>query len=279
MAKTIPLPALQAAFGALVLALSGCSDVLGIESERTLDDRGNELTLPAEWSCLGEAVPAASSAAMLTQTLHFYDVTVSSMGQPISGLTVRACPRIDFDCATPISAAVTSNEGGIAAVSVPTGFNGYYEVSGRAGYQPYIVVESTIRENATTDVPVAPLQISAAYASAAGTTLDDQKGILLMTIRNCDDVAVPGVSFDVSSSGAVPAPSKLIYLVNSLPTGNAQATDSSGAAVIFNIAPGAINATAKASDGTFTIATRSGPIRAGWETQLHFYPDQLEKAP
>ena len=263
---------------AMLSALSGCSGVLGIESERTLSD-SSKVSLPDEWSCLDDPAPVASTAPMLTQKLHLYDVTASNMAKPIANLSARACPRIDFECATPMSDVATSDAGGIVSLSVPNGFNGYYEVYGLSTYQPYIVAANIVHADTSADVPVAPLAVSAAYAAAGGTKLDPTMGTLLMTVRNCDNGTAGGVSFDVNSSG-VSAGADLVYLVNSLPTAGAKETDTaSGAAVIFNLAPGAVNAEAKVSEGSFTIGSRAALMRAGWETQMAFYPDQLVVSP
>jgi hypothetical protein len=278
MDKATLTRAVNLIFGAALFApLAGCSGVLGIESDRTLED-DNQVTLAEQWRCLEDAAPAGSDASMVKQTLHFYDVTIPKMGKSVPGLSVRACPRIDFDCALPVSETVVSDAEGLAVVSVPSGFNGYYEAFGASSYQPYIIAEEEIHADSYADIPVASLAVAAAYAGAAGAKLEEGMGELLMTVRDCGGVPAAGTSFDVNARGASVEEDELIYLVNSLPTPGATETDVSGAAVIFNLAPGAVNATALLSDGGVEIASRSALIRGGWETQMRFYPAQLARS-
>ena len=275
MAQQIGLNGLRLALGVIgAVSLVGCSSVLGIDSERSLATDNNTGPLPAEWACLRDPVPAASKVPV-KQTFHFFDGSIANFPS-VAGLTVRACQRIDFDCANPVAPGVVTGEDGLAVVTVPSGFTGFFEAFGRDDYQSIIMVERVANSEIKAEVSVVTKAVSAAYAAAAGTMYQEGMGNMTLIVRDCEGKPGTGISFDLKSSSST---GSVVYLVNSLPTAGATATDASGVAVDFSLPPGALNASASASDGSFTVATRPGLARAGWLTQLSFYPDQLSLAP
>ncbi|HEX2672575.1 MAG TPA: hypothetical protein VHM25_16950 [Polyangiaceae bacterium] len=266
----------QFGLGVVVAAsLLGCTGVLGIDSERTL---ATSAPLPAEWSCLDDTPPAPWAAATLNQRFKIIDKTGAPAipSKPVAGLSVRACARIDFDCTSPVGPSVLTGTDGIASVSVPNGFSGYFEVTGRDEYQPLMILERPVTADALSEITVVNKKTFAAFAGAAGTTLHTDTGELALWSRNCNGVGASGLVFDIKSNGDVGG---VVYLANSLPTAEATQTDSSGVAEAFNVFPGTISATAKANDGSFEVANRSGVIRVGWQTQMNLYPDQLVLPP
>jgi hypothetical protein len=263
---------LQLVLGVLVAtSLVGCSAVLGIDSERTVL---KETPLPEQWACLKDPVPTASRTTF-TQTLHFTDGATSTFPS-IAGLSVRACQRIDFDCTTPLAPAVLTGADGRAVLTVPSGFSGYYEVAGRDDYQSVIMVERVATSDASYEYSLVTKAIAAAYAAAAGAMYLPGMGNMTLIARDCKGAPGVGIAFALNSSGT---PASIVYLANSLPTAGTTETDQTGVGVVFALTPGALNATAAASDGSFTLATRAGLVRSGWLTQLSFYPDQLSLTP
>jgi len=260
---------LQLALGVLLTAsLVGCTGVLGIDSERTLGV--NAAPLPEQWSCLKDPVPT-SSKTTFTQTLHFID-GASANFPSISGLSVRACQRIDFDCTSPLAPAVVTAADGVAVLTVPSGFAGYYEVTGRADYQSVIFVERIAVSDGAYEYSMVTKAVAAAYAAAADTMFQPGMANLTLVVRDCKGAPAAGIAFTLKSSGST---GSIVYLENSLPTAGTTQTDLTGVAASFALSPGALNGTAAAADGSFTVATRAALARAEWLTQISFYPDQL----
>jgi len=261
---------LQLALGALLATpLVGCTGVLGIDSERTLGV--NAAPLPEQWACLKDPIPATASKTTFTQTLHFFDGASANFSS-ISGLSVRACQKIDFDCANPLAPAVVTAADGVAVLTVPNGFAGYFEVTGRADFQSAIFVERVAVSDAAYEYSMVTKAVSAAYTAAAGTMFQPGMANMTLVVRDCKGAPGAGIAFTLKSSGAT---GSIVYLANSLPTAGTTETDQTGVGVDFALTPGALNGTAAAADGSFTVATRAGLTRADWLTQISFYPDQL----
>jgi hypothetical protein len=112
-----------------LLMLTACSEVLDIPDDPRLVDNDSE-----PWSCLGSPpdnnAPEGDMATVRVQACNFVS---SKCSQPMTGLTVKVCDRLDLSCATPRQ--TISDNNGALEFAVPTGgvlgvgFDGYLRIT------------------------------------------------------------------------------------------------------------------------------------------------------
>jgi hypothetical protein len=112
-----------------VLPLGACSEVLDIPGNpRVVGDDS------APWSCLAKPpenlAPETDSATVRVQACNFVS---SKCSQPMTGLTVKVCDKLDLTCASPRQ--TISDDNGALTFDVPTGgvlgvgFDGYLRIT------------------------------------------------------------------------------------------------------------------------------------------------------
>jgi hypothetical protein len=117
----------RALASAAVLSLAGCGELLDVPDDP-------RLLQSAPWDCLGKprgnVLPVTDSAIVRVQACNFVS---SKCSQPMTGLTVRMCDKLDLACANPIQTATDNN--GLLEFAVTTGgvlgvgFDGYLRIA------------------------------------------------------------------------------------------------------------------------------------------------------
>jgi hypothetical protein len=270
----------------LVVAFAGCQSVLGLEGERHLaDDAGTALTesettyaaeagADGDWTCLDTPIAAVTDATFGT-TLTLRDAAsidgqVRFSGTPVAGASVKACARLDLDCASPLG-ATTSDGPGDASLTVPRGYDGYYEAVG-AGFVPTLYATTRARADERFWVTLIKEEFIGLFTSIVGIEHDPATGMAVLLAEDCATRAASGVTFELSPVGGG---SKLVYLVNTLPSITATSTDATGGAVMFDAPPGVLVVTAKL--GGRTLRTMSTVIRSGWVTVIQVRADEATR--
>src|SRR5580692_4801915 len=129
---------------AMLGVIAGCSEILGIQSDRVLDagltDTASGLD-GGPWGCLGQPPPLFSPNAMTTVTVLAVDAlqpitsaedvdggsALDLIGYtPLPGLAVRACPSVTDLACTDGTATAQTDEAGTAMFALPQSWDGFY---------------------------------------------------------------------------------------------------------------------------------------------------------
>lgn len=281
-------------------ALSGCSSVLGIDSDRYLIDAASDAPSPrdaphdttldahtvrdagadayAPWACLATPPPTPPATATVVFVIGNPSAgTTAAMptGPPVAGVVVRACRALDFECSNPLTTSAPTNDAGEATVILPGGFDGYFEVPDAAGFEPSIYWHEPVQASQSYEQTVLPPNVVALAASVVDVTLTPEAGIVVPTVLDCKSNAAAGVHFQV---GGLVDGGQFFYLSDSVPSKTATATDPTGGGLLFNAPPGTITISATTPTGQL-IASGTTQVRAGWLTFLELRPSQAMLQP
>jgi len=264
---------------------AGCSTVLGIDSNRHLAstaDAGEDAGLDAGlggWWCENNPVPDAAAGPIQVE-LFVNDVSTASSqnsfaGNPVPGASVLVCSTLDLDCSKPIGPSFTSDEAGVALVSVPSGFSGYYELMA-SGFTSAIASHTPQLGNELLQQGMVDVSLLAAGGGLAGVTADPNLPTAIVSVLDCNESPAPNMVFVIGAPGAT---EKLVYLANSLPSASATQTDSTGSAIIYNVPPGTLRITASFAADNRTFRSISTLARTGWVTFVQIRLDQSAREP
>ena len=280
----------------LICGIAGCATVLGVDADRHLvadpdggrtpttddaaEDAGSFPGVPPIWECLNGASPPTPSGNVEVEFFFNNSSGNSSsgnedVGTPVPGADVHACNLLDVGCAYPFSDVVT-NDGGVALLTVPAGFTGYYEMQA-ANFTPTILSRTKQYTSEYQAQGVADLTLLSAGAGFAGVTQDPNLTIAIVTVFDCATNPAANITFAVPKAGPG---EQVVYLLSNLPTQSATSTDIvSGSALIFNVPAGTLTVTAFFAATNEPIRTVSAIAREGWVTYVDIRPDQATHPP
>lgn len=147
--------------------------------------------------------------------------------QPFS---IKACEQLDLTCSSPVFGPIDVKVGEPQDFIVPTGFNGYFEITnpdtlGGLMYLGRPVIEDTVGWNITMPTPNLVAQLSL----VTGEDVKPELGLILTVARNCAGEALSGVTVHNTKGGLG------YYFVNFLPDTNLTKTGPQGAAGYANV--------------------------------------------
>jgi hypothetical protein len=212
-----------------------------------------------KWGCLGKTTPARAVALRPSIPLSLNITDTTSQKVPAE-LSVRACNRVDVGCATPAQAPVGVAEDGQIHLSLDQGFNGFLEVTG-SGTVPTLFFVSppleTERQEAFVVVSSAGLL---ALASAAGLSIDPERGHLLVRAFDCQGEPSGDVEFSNDLGG------EAFAFIDGLPHKGYDVTTPDGRGGFLNVPTGVV-----ALQGREVLSGRvsgftSVSVRKGWFT-------------
>jgi hypothetical protein len=293
---TLP-QSLWVGLGAAVVASGaaiGCATVLGIEPDRyyqapdeggspdeagggDAQDAGPVETAPVQppgWACLNDPVPATPSGN-IDLHLNLTDVsgatTSGATGPPIAGAEVHACDKLDLTCTGAFDSVMT-DDAGVAALSIPGGFDGYYEVHAQS-FTNAVLSRPPLLAPESQQQGMARISLLQSAGALASVTQDPTKSIAIVTVEDCSAGVAAGVVFTV---GNAQPDETVVYLVNNLPSQSGTETDSvSGSALVFNVPVGTLTVTASFADTKAPIRTVTTIGRDNnWVTYVQIRPDQ-----
>jgi hypothetical protein len=269
MEREVVAKGVIAATCAGLLAAAGCSAIFGIQADRTLVEPDGG----ADWSCVGgSAVPLSSANVELS--ILFNDVADEQasngfLGNPIPGVTLTSCGKLDPTCASPLGTA-TSDDAGLAAISVTPGFDGYYEVSA-ANYTSSILARTAQRRSEAAQQGLAKASLFAMGGQLAGVTADPNLSFVIVTAADCQSNPAPGVTFQIGDPGSEET---IVYFQNGLPSKSSTSTDATGSAMVFNAPAGTITVSGTILALQQPLPTATALVRQSWVTYLQLRPDQ-----
>ncbi len=182
-------------------------------------DAGNDAGGDAgpNWSCMSGPVPPTPTSALLKLFLNDVSSAQSSgsfAGTPIVGASIRSCTALDFACASPLGNGVSNDDAGIVSMTVPGGFDGYYELMA-SNFTQSILSRPPQLHDESAQQGMASAQLLSLGASAAGVTDDPTLAVVIVSVADCDSNPAPGVTFQVAAPGPK---QRIVYIQNNLPT-------------------------------------------------------------
>jgi hypothetical protein len=212
------------------------------------------------------------------ESITFNEFLFSITGDPLVGVTVRACVRQDLDCAQPVAEAVTDNLGGIV-LDLPVtgvGWNGYWTYDG-GGVYPAIRYGSLPIVRDLLRAGFFPLQVGDWDSIALEAGLEDRpdRGHLMLIAKDCLDVPSSGVSFEIEGGGDPDATQ--YYFVDGLPV--LEATETRGGPDLYNglggwinVVPGTMLVRSRVAATGEEIDSQTVVVRAGRLTYVNLSP-------
>jgi hypothetical protein len=196
------------------------------------------------FGCLGAQMPTTAPA---TITLAGAADTIGLGGSsPVEGATITAFDASDAQVGTATSAA-----DGAYSISVPTGsapVDGHVRGVGPkgGGYLDTLLFPPNPLYADTSSARVLLLTSSTfGLLETFGVDQTDTKGFLAVLVLDCNGDPVQGATVTAPDGATV------IYTNGNLPDDQAQATDASGAALIFNVEPGSVTVDATYNSMSF----------------------------
>jgi hypothetical protein len=195
------------------------------------------------WQCVGQVAWPVAKSTTQSATLTLWDPNANHGGAPLSGLIVKACDAADPSCSAPVAQA-TSNESSQATLSLPAipapgfGFRGYFDVESPSGLTlPYLYFLSfpLSEADARLTLPI-PYAIDVQQSMAlVNVTPDPARGHIAVVADDCILINAPGV---VVTADGVDGETREYYFSAGQPSATATATDITGVAYFYNVAPG-----------------------------------------
>jgi hypothetical protein len=193
---------------------------------------------------------------------------------PQTGVTVAACSPIDPSCANPLAGPVTNDDAGVASLSVPGNFTGFYALE-RSGSLPGLFYPGTrLIAGGPTSFPTSMtstanfMLLQASLGIAANGNTDAGPGLVSLTQFDCNDRHAAGVVFATS-----PSAERILYIHNMLPTASDGGTAVEGAGVLINVPAGTVSVTSSlAGPNGRVLSTTSVLVRSGHITLVELRP-------
>jgi hypothetical protein len=195
-------------------------------------------------------------------------LTEAYSGRDLGALRVTACSAFDEPCAAPIAEAQTDARGrvtlGVAGGILETA---YLTVSGAGMTDNYVYLarRSPAREGGPIEITVYTTAALAITAGLSGVALDPTLATVRVDVQDCSGAPAAGAEVRVGADGPVAA---LRYFVGdgAALAADADATDATGIALGFGVAPGPVGVAARV-DGS-PAGGALGAARAGAVTSL-----------
>jgi hypothetical protein len=193
---------------------------------------------------------------------------------PQPGVSVTACSPLDPSCVNPLAGPVTNDDAGVASLSVPGDFTGFYALS-RSGSLPGLFYPGTrLIAGGPTSFPTSMVStanfmlLQASLGIPANGDTDAGPGLVSLTQFDCNDRHAAGVVFATS-----PSAERTLYVHNMLPTASDGGTAAEGAGVLINVPAGTANVTsALAGPNGRVLSTTSVLVRSGHITLVELRP-------
>jgi hypothetical protein len=194
---------------------------------------------------------------------------------PFPGITMRACLALDPGCASPVTSPVVSDDAGAVNFTLPGTFNGFFR-----GEAPSVVSFTFFPGQWLTGAK------SAQYATGAlantdevllngalnnAVNLDAGSGLgeVFVSIRDCNDHRLAGVTLALSRTGPDTLP---FYIISGVPSTTTQVTDNGGVGGAVNVPEGSVKITATHLATSTTVGTADVYIRPGELTYAWIRP-------
>lgn len=200
------------------------------------------------WSCVAHPPISGKSGGTVDVDFSLFDAVKMTS---VEGVESAVCGKLDLECTSPVL-KVKTDANGSAHFSMPTGFDGYVQLSAE-GYDSTMIFLPPATENVSLGrFPLTTMVATAVLGGQLGKPLLPGTGRVLMTVTGCDKQTVAGVTLTGENMGQ---DAQGFYATGGLPSFSASETDDSGFAGFVNVSPGQI-----AIDGTLGDGRHVGKI-------------------
>jgi hypothetical protein len=188
-----------------------------------------------KWGCVGEQRPAAAGDGPFAAHFKIQDLLTMA---PLPGIRGRLCRRLDVECSEAIGDEAVTNAAGNVTLLAPLGFDGYarFESDGTANLL-YFFNPPVTSEQPEAQLSIGPPAVMTLLALQAGVEQEAERGVLLISARDCNGAIAPGVTLQANVKDTQATP---FYSEQGLPSGSATQTDSAGYGGLLNARPGSI---------------------------------------
>lgn len=238
-------------------------------SAGSLVDGDGEVGAGRDWSCSAGALAQSASEGQGALT-YVFDLEHFVTGQPLDGVSLRACFRADVRCDSPLSEAVINGSEGRAQVTAFEGFNGYLEITAD-GMLPFLVFfkpwsAALLAELETVPLRMLPEAALQALGNAANVPLDPAAGLVTIITRDCTGAPAGGVRLELDR-GAIP-----YAFFDDLPVIDRDSTGSQGLAGFVNVPPGVVVVAGYREGASEPVGVESLLVRQGWVSTSFLLP-------
>jgi hypothetical protein len=181
---------------------------------------------------------------------------------------VRVCGGpADFPCDSPIGDPVSVAYGEVAAITVPTGYQGVLEVKNPDALPALYYLGRPINvDTHGYDLTLATPTTATLLGLATGQDIDPDLGILVIATRDCARQPLSDVEVNSDFTGAIP-----FYFEDRTPLPTLTATTSEGAAGYANVPKDRFVAIGGVVNG-WPLSGSTGYSRGGWVTYMELFP-------
>jgi hypothetical protein len=237
---------------------------LGSAFTDTVCDLDQNVCIPGIKGALGCAEAANSANATVVLSFDIEFLTAPKEPKPT---VVRVCGgSADFHCDAPIGDPVTVPYGEVAAVPVPTGYQGVVEVKNPDALPSlYYLGRPITVDTHGYDLTLSTPGTAVLLGLATHQDVDPNLGIVVITTRNCVREPLSDVVVSSDFSEAIQ-----FYFQNKTPQPSLMATTAEGAAGYANVPEGFVSIGGMLNGRPLTGS--AGAARGGWVTYMELFP-------
>jgi hypothetical protein len=237
---------------------------LGTAFTDTVCDTQQNVCVPGVKGALGcvEAPNSSNSTVVLSFDIEF--LTAPKEPKPT---VIRVCGgSADFQCDAPIGDAVTVAYGEVAAVPVPTGYQGVIEVKNPDALPSlYYLGRPVTVDTHGYDLTLSSPSTAVLLGLATHQNVDPNLGIVVITTRDCARQPLSDVVVSSDFSEAIQ-----FYFQNKTPQPSLMSTTTEGAAGYANVPEGFVSIGGVLNGRPMTGS--AGAARGGWVTYMELFP-------
>ena len=211
---------------------------------------------------LGCVEPAMSDQPRVALT---FNVAFTAPPMDLQPFAIKACGPIDYNCDSPLASVMVDN-GENATLQVPTGFQGFLQITNPGGVDSLVFLgRPIVQDTHGYDLTIATQATVQGLGFATKTTIDPNLGIFVVTTRDCDRQPLSGVVVTTDQEGPTG-----FYFQNMSPLKSLPATTSEGAAGFVNVPTVVVSVSAVYNGRKMT--SNSALSRPGGITYVEIFP-------
>jgi hypothetical protein len=202
------------------------------------------------FACLGQPLPSTAPPSITISGI----VTTAIGNAPVSGATLQGYV---VGTTSPVI-TLTTDGNGMASASAPTGgkpIDGYFRASISGKEDTWFYPAVPFAGDQTIGVVMLTSSDVATVAQIANTSQDPTQAMMFIKVVDCNGAPLAGATISTQPAGTIR------YFSGGTPNSGATATDSSGAAAVFDVPSGTV--TLGAVEGAMTLRSHSMNVTGG----------------
>jgi len=194
------------------------------EGTDSMDDPTEDTSEPvweSQWACLGK-VPLPMPKTGQTHIFRQAFESLETPGRPPNNMKVRLCAQFDVPCDLPLYTDILVQDGGIVEITVDSGFEGYFEVTGDGVLPTISPLGSMVVSDRTTITRPIVLLSEASYRAALYNLAEPDfvnRAQMNVGLRDCYTERAEGITVSISPMDPTEM-MQVFYVRNLLPVPN-----------------------------------------------------------